>query len=473
MSLPRATALATFASLLALAALAALAAEAEQPLYGAALPTYVAKPDASYTWKPVGRYARKGAMIVGLHLVSQTWRDTVWQHQLYLIRPERIDSAAHGVLIVGGGRWHESYAAGLDENELWEEIGPFVEIARRMRAVVAVVGQVPFQPIFDMTEDRLIAHTLDRYLATHDPEWPLLLPMVKSAIRAMDAAQEAAAREWGIGIDTFTVLGASKRGWTAWLTAAMDARVTAVVPIVIDAVEMRFHFTHEIEVWGAPSEEIQPYTDLNLHSLLSSEEGRELREIVDPFSYRELLVQPKLIVIATNDRYFPLDSLNLYWDALVGRKYVLYVPNNGHEIADLAYVIRSAAALNRDAADVGPLPTVDWEFKRANGDLALCMAAEPAPTRVRVWIARAPTRDFRAARWEPRKIGVSGRELGAAQVRLPLPASGYAAVFGELEFGRRSEYSLSTNVAVFGGPGLPPSTPLPRGTPGTCPPGIE
>jgi PhoPQ-activated pathogenicity-related protein len=467
------TALAAFVGFLAFAALTAEAQE--QPNSAGALAAYIAEADESYEWKPVSRYTHKGAALVGLHLVSQKWRDTLWQHQLYLIRPDRIDSADHGMLIVGGGRWRESAAFAVPEEELREEIGPFVEIAKRMRAVVAVVGQVPFQPLFGMTEDRLIAYTLDRYLGTGDPEWPLLLPMVKSAVRAMDAAQEAAASEWGLALDTFTVLGASKRGWTSWLTAAMDARVTAVVPIVIDAVNMRLHFAHEIEVWGSPSEEIQPYTDLNLHNILGSDEGRDLREIIDPYSYRDLLTQAKLIVVATNDRYFPLDSLNLYWDALIGRKYVLYVPNNGHDVADLAYVVKSAAALNRDAAGLEQLPTIEWEFKRTNADQVLCVEAEPAPDRVRLWAATAPARDFREARWEPREVRTAQTDAGAANVvRLPLPESGYAAVFAELEFGRRRRaFSLTTNVAIFGTPGAPSSTPIPRGTPGTCPPDAD
>lgn len=467
----RASAIAAAALATSLIATSLTAAAQDRGNAAGALARYVAKTDASYGSTPIGRYTYKGTTIVGVHLVSQTWRDTVWQHQLYLIRPERIDAPGHGVLIIGGGRWHESYATGLPERELRAEIEPFVAIARRMHAVVAVVGQVPFQPLLGLTEDRLIAHTLERYLATGDPEWPLLLPMVKSAVRAMDATQEVAAAEWGVVLETFTVFGASKRGWTSWLTAAVDRRVTAVAPIVIDAVNMRLHFPHEIEVWGAPSEEIQPYTDLDLHNVLSSEEGRELREIVDPYNYREMLTQPKLIVVATNDRYFPVDSLNLYWDELVGRKYILYVPNSGHDIVDIPSVVRSIAALNRDVTGISPLPAVAWEVLSREGGLVLCVAADPSPVRVRAWTATAPTRDFRDSRWVPQDLGTIDGESDAVNVlKLPPPERGYAAVFAELEFGRRRQaFALSTNVAILGAPEAPPSTPISRGTPGTCP----
>jgi PhoPQ-activated pathogenicity-related protein len=461
------------AALVSLVGLAALAAAADGPPRPEdALAAYVAKADASYEWTLRARYTQRGAAIVGLHLISQIWGETLWQHELYLIRPEGLESVTHGVLVVAGGRWRADLAAmPAGDVSLSEDAEQFIAIARRMKAVVAVVGQVPFQPLFGLSEDRLIAHTFERYLAGRDAESPLLLPMVKSAVRAMDAAREAAAAEWGLELDTFTVLGASKRGWTSLLTAAVDRRVTAVAPIVFDAVNMRLHFPHEIDVWGAPSEEIQPYTDLDLPNILSSEQGRDLREIVDPFSYRQALTQPKLIVAATNDRYFPVDSLNLYWDDLVGRKYILYVPNSGHDISDLPYVVRSLTAFNRDAAAIARLPAIAWEFLELPDELVLCVAAEPAPRHLRLWTATASTRDFREARWGAREVGAAGSEAGTAEVlRLPAPESGYAAVYAELEFGRRRRaFALTTNVAIFGTPGAPTSTPVPRGTPGTCP----
>ena len=123
------------------------------------------------------------------------------------------------------------------------------------------------------------------------------------------------------------------------------------------------------------------------------------------------------------------------------------------------------------------MPTVAWEFRREAGDLVLCVAADPAPVRVRAWIATAPTRDFRDSRWEPRVVGAAdegvgtGGESGLVNVlRLAPPESGYVAVFAELEFGRRRQaFTLSTNVVIFGTPEAPASTPILRGTPGTCP----
>jgi pimeloyl-ACP methyl ester carboxylesterase len=80
-----------------------------------------------------------------------------------------------------------------------------------------------------LVEDGLIAHTFVEFAKTGDVTWPLLVPMVKSVVAGMTAAQAAAADRWGIEVDGFVTTGASKRGWTTWLSAAIDERVKGLV----------------------------------------------------------------------------------------------------------------------------------------------------------------------------------------------------------------------------------------------------
>jgi PhoPQ-activated pathogenicity-related protein len=432
----------------------------------AALAAYVAKPDASYAWRIHARYEHRGAEIIELRLNSQTWQDVPWKHQLLLVKPDRVVGENQGLLIIGGGRWRDEYDRVPTSSLLPEGAEIFVAIARRLRTVVAVVGQVPFQPLFDRREDELIAYTFDRYLDTGDEEWPLLLPMVKSAVRAMDASSGLAGREWGMPLRTFTVLGGSKRGWTAWLTAAVDSRVTALVPVVIDALNMARHFPYQSEVWGEPSEEIRPYTELNLHNVLASDEGRALREIVDPFSYRAAITQPKLIVLATNDGYFPVDSANLYWDELDGPKYLLYLPNDRHSVRDYARLVGTLRALHESGSSAAPLPTLEWEYRWADDALALCVRSDPAPRAVRVWTAASEDRDFRNAVWA---AGPERRRDDRYVLSVSRPSAGYIAVFAEATYGRgRSAYSLSTNLAVLAAPSARDVGPHPVGSEGVC-----
>jgi PhoPQ-activated pathogenicity-related protein len=432
-----------------------------------ALAAYVAKPDLSFAWRFKRRYSHPHAEIIELTLASQAWQGQLWQHQLLLVRPERVADERHGVLIVGGGRWRdddEAVAADTDV-PLPEDGELFVAIARLLRAPVVVVGQVPYQPLFGLTEDRLIAHTFERYLTTGDPEWPLLLPMVKSVVRALDASSAASETEWGAPLERFTVLGGSKRGWTTWLTAAVDERVTAVAPIVIDALNMERHFPHQAEAWGAPSEEIRPYTELGLDRILGSADGAALRQIVDPFSYRAQLGQPKLVILATNDEYFPVDSANLYFDELREPKYLLYLPNEPHSIRHYEPVVRSLRALHVAAGGGEPLPRLEWEHRAGEAALTLCVRSEPAARSVRVWRAISDDRDLRDAEW--REVAQSRRT--PVRFVLPAPAEGYLAFVGEAEYGAGLRaFALSTSVAVAAAAGELPYGAPPAGYKGVC-----
>ncbi len=431
-----------------------------------ALAAFVAEPDASFMWRVQRRYHHPHAEIIELHLESQTWQGEIWKHQLLLVRPHRVRDESHAVLVVGGGRWRDEYetAAG-DDAPLPEGGDLFVGIARLLRAPVVVLGQVPYQPLFGMTEDRLIAHTFERYLATGDADWTLLMPMVNSVVRAFDASSAASEREWGSPLERFTVTGGSKRGWTTWLTAAGDPRVVALAPIVIDALNMERHFPHQVEAWGAPSESIRPYTDLGLDRILASPEGAGLRQIVDPFSYRARLGQPKLIVLATNDQYFPLDSANLYFDELREPKYLLYLPNERHSVEDYEPFVRALRALHQSAASGKPLPRLEWEYRSGGGALMLCVRSDPGARSWRVWRALSADRDLRDAQWE----AVAESPRSAARFVLSDPAQGYAAIVGEAAFGRALHaFTLSTSLSVTAAAGEPSYGTQPAGESGLC-----
>ncbi|MGE3780264.1 MAG: PhoPQ-activated protein PqaA family protein, partial [Pirellulaceae bacterium] len=200
--------------------------------------------------------------------------------------------------------------------------------------------------------------------------------------------------------------------------------------------------------WGTTSEQINDYSQRGLTEKLETPAARHLRDIVDPYSYRQRLVQPKLIILGTNELYWPLDALNLYWDQLNGPKYVMYVPNNGHGIRDIARVTGSLAALYQHTAAGRDLPQLDWKFAEQDGELRLRVTADQVPVRVDTWTAFSATKDFRDAKWTARPAHPDG---DGHVCQLARPTSGYAAMFGELVFdGARLPYFLSTNVRIIG-----------------------
>jgi PhoPQ-activated pathogenicity-related protein len=272
--------------------------------------------------------------------------------------------------------------------------------------------------------------------------------MVKSAVRAMDAVQSFSKQEWSLGLEKFTVVGASKRGWTTWLTGAVDARAAAIVPIVIDTLNMKPQAKLQLLSFGGFSEQVQDYTDRNLQKRMDSPAGEALRNIVDPFSYLDMLKLPKLLMMGTNDRYWPLEAASLYWSDLLGEKYLLYVPNNGHDLNDLRRIVGSVLAFQEHIALGKRLPKLNWKFDRDASSLHMDIESDLKPASVSVWTASAASRDFRESKWSSQPARLAN---GKYHFDLPIPAKGYAAAFAEAVFSNGAfPYFLSTNVQIIG-----------------------
>jgi PhoPQ-activated pathogenicity-related protein len=410
------------------------------------LQKYVDKPEAAFEWKLKTKLdgEQSGDRIYDLQFVSQIWQENKWQHQLQVYRPQSVAPNSTIFLWVTGGSARPEYVA----------MG--MELARKIRAPVAFLYHVPNQPLLEgnLREDDLIAETFVRYLKTKDENWPLLFPMVKSVIKAMDVLQAFGKKEWSEPIDKFIVAGASKRGWTTWLTAAVDRRIKAIAPVVIDTLNMRAQMPRQLQAFGDYSSRLTSYSSRGLLPIPETPEGERLLSMVDPWAYRDRLTMPKLIVNGTNDFYWATDALNLYWDGIPADKWVLYVPNAGHNLRrqdrpqpdQLNDLINGLAAFSRHQITGTSMPKLSWKHETVNGKLRLTIAATPAPTGARLWIAQTPTRDFRTAGWSEHKVSLSdGKIVG----EMPPPEKGHLAFFGELDYeidGLR--YHLSTQVRM-------------------------
>jgi len=426
------------------------------------LHAYVAKADKNYGWVKRREGTVLGVSYAELTLTSQKWKDITWRHQLFVIKPPEVANS-QALLMIAGGRWRDELAAPPKvEEALPREAQLLAVAAAQLKSPIAVLLHVPQQPIFHdiakggMVEDQIIAYTFEKYLDTRDAEWPLLLPMTKSAVRAMDAVQEFCRKEWDLPVKHFTVTGASKRGWTTWLTAAVDSRATAIAPMVIDVLNMQDQMKHQLATWGKYSEQIEDYTRRRIQQRSDTPEGRALNAIIDPYSYRAALKQPKLLLLGTNDRYWPLDALNIYWDGLAGDKYVTYVPNNGHGLKDMSRVLGGVFAIHRAATGEIKLPKLAWDMEQKDGGLNLSIRCEQKPKSVTAWISSSATRDFRSAEWKAQPTTAEG---GVYRYRLGVPERGFAAIFGEAQFelGDTPLY-LSTNVRIVGVPAEEPKS---------------
>jgi len=400
---------------------------------------YLSKPDSSF------RYEMKDPEKGVIEMVSQTWQGNPWKHTIIFRQPSKIQTKGTAILyITGDGPF----------------AGDYVDLALITASTgmpTAMLFNIPNQPLYGMKEDDLIAHTFEKYLETKDPNWPLLFPMTKSAIRAMDTI-EALTKDSTNPIQQFVVTGASKRGWTTWFVgASKDPRVKGIAPMVIDNLNVAKQMKHQMDTWGFYSEEIQDYTKRGLQNKLNTPEGKRLAMIIDPYSYRANITVPTLIVKGANDPYWTADATSQYWDDLRQPKWVVTVPNAGHGLGSKIEAVESIGAFARAIAGDFPMPNQKWSIKeRPTGDRALkisLVTAGPALEKVIAWIAESDTLDFRKSVYKNvATISIEGATSGRSSPSLLVaaPVEKNIAVFGEARYkvGQR-EFSLCCPTQIF------------------------
>ncbi len=404
--------------------------------------TYVTQKDDAFSWQKVSSDRSPiGVALHELRLTSQRWKGMVWRHTLLIAQPPKVTTDL-ALLVIAGG---ETDSRGDPQSRLLASTA-----AIQLQALVAVLYAVPNQPLFDgLVEDHLIAHTFVKFLETGDWQWAALLPMTKSAVKAMDAVQQFAQKELNLTVNGFVVTGASKRGWTTWLTAVADPqRVKGIAPMVYDNLNIPAQMRHQREVFGGYSEQISEYTQRGLTDLADTEKARPLVQLIDPYAYLDRLTMPKLIINGTNDRYWALDAANFYFDDLRGEKYILYVPNSGHGLEDVGRVVRAVMAFFDYLARRLTFPQLQWTWAPKDGGMTLTVRSDPMPKQVLLWRATAPTKDFRDAKWESQELTATD---GAFHFTLTPPEKGYAAAFAELVYeGNNRTYSLCTTIRIVG-----------------------
>ena len=118
--------------------------------------------------------------------------------------------------------------------------------------------------------------------------------------------------------------------------------------------------------------------------------------MVDPYAYRDQLTIPKLLINGTNDRYWTLDALNIYWDDLKGPKNVVYLPNAGHGLEqNRSYALNGIGALFRHATKSRPMPRLTWKHTEGDdGKLRLEVGSDPKPKSAKLWVATVRHQGF-------------------------------------------------------------------------------
>ncbi|MCC7499329.1 MAG: PhoPQ-activated pathogenicity-related family protein [Bryobacterales bacterium] len=446
-------------------ALVFLPAQAEAKAAPAtALDEYVKKADPHYHWELKSNLTSAAGTYYVLELTSQQWRSeaevthSVWKHWLSIYQPAKVTSPVALMIVAGGS---------VDAKEPRPE-SRAARIAVTTGSVVAEVRGIPNEPVRFAgetrlrTEDGIIAYTWDKFIKTGDDTWPLRLPMTKAVVRAMDAVTEFMRKQASVDVDHYVVLGASKRGWTTWTTAAVDPRVVAAVPVVIDTLNVGKSLEHHFRAYGFWAPSIRDYFDMGLMDKLRDPNFEKLMAIEDPYSYRARLTMPKYIINSAGDQFFLPDLSQYYFSELQGEKYLRYIPNTDHSLKG-SDVWQTATAFYNAVIHHQPIPKFDWKFEK---DGSIRVTTRSVPSAVKLWQATNPKhRDFRLESVGPiyESTDLAPVKKGVYAAKVQKPPAGFTAYFVELTFPSsiNEPFKFTTPVRI-----IPDVLPFPPPEPG-------
>jgi len=422
---------------------------------------YVYREDNSLSWTlldqrlEVDDYEGRGGWTgYYINMTSQTWLSpeevsrSQWWHILVVVVPHKIRDTDTAMLWITDGSNKDDFlpdfGAQFDYNLLVA-----ADIATATGLVVANLYQIPNEGIVYYDEenshsrggDDSIAYTWLHFLEddTNNTDYVLYMPMTKAGVRSMDvvsqfltsdtAPQEI--QDANLNPTQWGVAGASKRGWTAWLVASVDPRVIAFVPVVMDLLNFKPNIKHQFRAYGGWSFALEPYWKLNLTYYFDHPKFDALAGIIDPFTFRDKLIMPKLIVNCANDEFFNLDNTRWWYDEMPMademNKFLL-LPNADHItvgailellpaintwVSELLYAKEKFKSLYGGVLpeietvedrnnfcikmqQVSDMPKFDWIIDPDSGDITV--TSETDPVSVHVWhgsTCNNKRRDFR------------------------------------------------------------------------------
>lgn len=431
------------------------------------LDRYVHAQDNHYQYTVVDTAQHPGYTVYLIRMISQQWRtgaevnQAVWKHWMEIYVPDQVTSPV-GLLYILGGSTTEEHPK--PDNDL-------AAIATLTHTVASELFDVPNQPLTftddpygPRKEDEIIAYTWRKYMDTGDDTWPARLPMTKAAVRAMDTVTSFAASEQGgrHRVDRFVVMGASKRGWTTWTTAAVDARVIAIAPMVIDVLNITPWFEHHYRSYGFWAPSLKNYYDEHIMDDLYNPAFKKLMDEVEPYSYRARYTIPKLIITASGDQFFLPDSSRFFFKDMPGEKHMLTEANSDHSLKGTD-VTESIAAFYQSIVDGTKRPEMRWTFE---ADGAIRVTMDRTPLTVTLWQATNPKhRDFRveAIGHAYTATPLTPESPKVYVARVPKPAQGWTAYYVEATFAGDGKYPFKFTTAVRVTPDVEPYTMVPKG----------
>jgi len=388
------------------------------------LDDFINMPDDTYAWTETNK-TLSGNNIGGhwsaflLNLTSQSWLNhtfvdkPVWWHWLWCVIPEKLDHNDFATMI-GTGNKNSQNPPDLGDEYLLAS----TYVATHTNTIVCVLYNIPNEPLVfyndplqkSRSEDAIIAFGWNVFMQMYDSDpddnfryqWLTHFPMAKATIKAMDTVETWAAAKMDIHITRWATAGASKRGWSTWLTAAADQdRIVAFIPMVMDMPNLHSEMHHMWRAYGGWTFAFGDYYAENLTMYIDTPAFLDLCNATDPVVFFDRYEGMwKMPIDAINDEFFMPDDEHYWWNQFPQPKWFQMNPDAEHSLStaieELVPTLSTFLVLYLESIT---MPTISWSIYNQSGNISVSYQGNTSQIiDARVWHGRScgtKRRDFR------------------------------------------------------------------------------
>lgn len=426
------------------------------------LQEYVNRPDPNFSYRLYNTTSYAGGNVYFLNVTTHKWLTSqetnhpIWWNLVVIYRPNVV-SHRTGIVFIEGG---SSTSRPNVRNDI-------ALASVQTQSIVTLIYQTPNQPITFAGqnrvrfEDDLIAHTWAIFLKTGKSDYIAQLPMVKGVVKSIEATQDYLRKEHQNIVEKFVVAGASKRGWTTWLTsAAIPHKIAAIIPIVIpvlDTIKVMRHIYKSYCFWPLS---LRDYENEGVTKLLHTQMMLNLTKVVDPLNYRDILTFPKYIINGVGDQFFASDTTQFFFNSLLGEKHIRDIPNADHSLSGTDAFFSVISYYNQILSGA-PRPNFVWDNQYFEKHALLKIRTAEEPISVKLWMAENPiARDFRVEIigkvWNSTTLTSQGN--GVYEATIPHANKGFRAYLIEVQYKSRTFIPLTFTTSTFIVPNQLPCT---------------
>ena len=244
----------------------------------------------------------------------------------------------------------------------------------------------------------------------------------------------------------FITGGSSKRGLAQWIVASVDNRVIGFLSSAYAAPDLLNYWELVENNWGGES----PLGDAaESREWLLTPVGMTYQEYFDPYQFSDTIDVPFILMVGTNDNYYPLEAANSLLLKLDNPKALELVPNYPHGMGSIKHLqnwrtIIQASLIDRKFGEI----INNYEINATTSKIIINtnITNSEEIKDIKCWFTINEDLDFRSANWDSRTMNYLGFNRFEIILDFTSKIKNYGAFFIELIDEKNNTIATTTSL---------------------------